>query len=1272
MKIIPSYENPKVKKVAKYLDPTIATDIINSSTNSLLVRYEILLSGYVVSTTKLMAADGKSIVGTNVQEGGPQVDVDINSLLSDEILPPNIYDLKIHLHNRLDSQSERSLSKVPVSFYIKEISPKRDELLVGVHDALLQDGNSNTVMNNINRYWTRGKNLVEKKLDVVNKVFVFENGDVYKIINHRIDKSPQSGVTGAFSEGTIALKLAKPLSKNIANGSLGVLEQQVTPTRELKVTIKASELQNPNYIMQTPDFSIAIGSTSSPVSSKFESWNSLLGSDPTTKDKLINSLFSSSVAKSANLGIDYRKYENFVHFSSANERLENFKYKIQLIEYYDTKLTALASATSSTISANKANYTTKKNKVIASFDGYENYLYYESSSYETSSYGSFNASTWPKTNSSKPYTLALANSSLVTNWLATQAPSALSYDVENDYNLEKTIPDHIRLDVQNANYLMFVNMMGQHYDTLYNYIDHLTKIHDRTNDLNIGISKDIIWDTLKSLGWHGINGYNSEELWGSKLGTDEFGAFQSTESGSTQNYVVSTSMPTEDISKEIWLRTLNNLPYILKTKGTERAIRALTNIYGLPPTVLRVKEYGGAPKDMSTNQYVKYEQFNQSLVFKGSNYLKLPWAQLTSSAIPHLGTDTTRSPNIVEFRFNTNKPQSSVMMFQTYGTSNNNWQIEIEKHPSASNASSGYHNHGRLWSYVRHGSNASDISSSYTPWTPIFDNDWWNVQWGVNSTDYANLQTFKLDLWKASDHSKGMVTHKVTSSMVASQAFWHLNPVNHDVTALYVGGQATGYDSLWETGSYESDNAPSLPGYTGSLQEIRYWSFTDDARLTDEAFTNHVLSPLSIESNTYTGSYSELVYRLPLGSDNKIYTLGNGTTISSSQPNTDNINIFVEPYSGEHLNVHSGSAYGFTGTSADWQYEEESYFTVVPEIIGTRAISDKIRIESGSITGELQLNQSIVSNSIELASIDSAMVGVYYSPVDDIDIDISHQIGGAKFDDFVGNPRDSHRSRYKELNNIKNHYWAKYKTSPTFGAYLKVLKYFDHSIFQQVESLLPGRAKDQTGLMIKPNLLERPTIVKVSESFENVTFGMDDLVTNKVSYNFSKEVMDLGALENGTYGGFIPASNKTYLIYDRNINKQANTKLANSFDDSLVGHVAQGAAASQDVPTYDNSVVSKKYTQKTSGNNSGPVAVQDFVPTAIKNQRYGGTKYGSVNGSIGGIINLINDPNVTGNGLFDNTNTNNINCAIEVVETNAIEMEVTERTINNRGDITLR
>jgi len=1273
MKVLSSYKNKKVKDLPKYLDPSLTLEEMGAGWNkSWIARYEVMLGGYAIATSKL-SPNGLSIpiVGHFIDDEIPKLEIDVDKLLRFETLPPNNYDIKIHLHRSLEGNTGVSY-KNPISYYIKEVSSKRDELIIGVHDPILASGNTLQAINKNNSYWDRAKQLILEHIGQVNKVLVLSGGGVYKIINQRVDVFPQWNVSKSSHPGTIILKLSRPLEP-IELGDLCNLEQQLTEPREIKLKVKAQPLPSTSYILRGPNFSAPIGTTKASISTKYESWDSLLG-DATTKDRLLNSIFSGSKASSADLGIDYRTYSNFIHFSSAKERLANFKYKIQLVEYYDLKLDSLSSATSSAIATNKLNYIAKKNKVLASFDGYEDYLYYESSSYESSAYGIFNASTWPKSNSAIPYTLYNSTSSEVTNWLTTQESAALDYDIDNDYNLEKTIPDHIRLDVQNANYLMFVNMMGQHYDTLYNYIDHLTKIHDRSNELDLGISKDIIWDTLKSLGWHGINGYNFEDLWSYKLGTNESGSYQTTDSGSTQTYVVSSSMPTADITKEVWKRTLNNLPYILKTKGTERSIRALTNTYGLPPTVLRVREYGGAPKDMSTNQYVKYEQFNQSLVFSGSNGLKLPWGPLTSSAINHLGIDMVRSINSVEVRFNANKPQDSLIMYNAYGGTLANWQIEMEKHPSSSNASSGYYNHGRLWSYIRYGSTNNDVSSSYTPWAPIFDNDWWNIQFGMTEPDYVrtNLQTFQLDLWKASDHSNGVVNHKYSSSFGATQEHWYPSSViGNDHTSLIVGAESGAYGPIWKNGASVAAHL-TLDGYTGSLQEIRYWSFANDARLSNSAFTNHVLSPLSIESNTYTGSYSELVYRLPLGSDNRTPLLTDGTTISSSHPNQSIVDIFKDGINGEHWNVHSGSAHGFTGTSADWQYEEETYFTVVPEIIGTRAISDKIRIESGSVTGELHRDQSIVSNSIQLASIDSPMLGVYYSPVDDIDIDISHQIGGAKFDDFVGNPRDGYRTRYKELNNIRNHYWSKYNTSPTFDAYLKVLKYFDHSIFQQVESLLPGRAKAYTGLLIKPNLLERPTISKVSESFENRTYGMSDLVANKVSYKFNSETMDLGALSNGTYEGAIPAFNKTYMVYDRDLSQKANSYMANSFDASISGHIAQGSMASQDIPTYDNSVTSRKYTTKTSGTGSGPVQVQDFIPTAIKNQRYGGTKYGSVDGSIGGIINLVNDPTVTGDGLFDSTNAHNIKCAIEVVETNAVILQATDRSIQNRGDLTIR
>ena len=45
---------------------------------------------------------------------------------------------------------------------------------------------------------------------------------------------------------------------------------------------------------------------------------------------------------SVDINIDYTKFENFINFSSAEERLKNFKYKLDLIEGYDDKVNELS------------------------------------------------------------------------------------------------------------------------------------------------------------------------------------------------------------------------------------------------------------------------------------------------------------------------------------------------------------------------------------------------------------------------------------------------------------------------------------------------------------------------------------------------------------------------------------------------------------------------------------------------------------------------------------------------------------------------------------------------------------------------------------------------------------------------------------------------------------------------------------------------------------------------------------------------------------------
>ena len=69
----------------------------------------------------------------------------------------------------------------------------------------------------------------------------------------------------------------------------------------------------------------------------------------------------------------------------------------------------------------------------------------------------------------------------------------------------------------------------------------------------------------------------------------------------------------QDITKEIWKRVYHNAPYLLKTKGTERGLRALINCYGIPDTLLDIKEYGSAHPDRDETKLYTYNKFSQAL-----------------------------------------------------------------------------------------------------------------------------------------------------------------------------------------------------------------------------------------------------------------------------------------------------------------------------------------------------------------------------------------------------------------------------------------------------------------------------------------------------------------------------------------------------------------------------------------------------------------------------------------------------------------------------------
>ena len=99
----------------------------------------------------------------------------------------------------------------------------------------------------------------------------------------------------------------------------------------------------------------------------------------------------------------------------------------------------------------------------------------------------------------------------------------------------------------------------------------------------------------------------------------------------------------KDLTREIWGRIINNMPFFLKNKGTIKALKGLINIYGIPSTILRVKEYGGPTiSDDEAPQFEITRKFTKALDFRSSQFVKVAWSDDTYSS---------RKPDTIEFRF---------------------------------------------------------------------------------------------------------------------------------------------------------------------------------------------------------------------------------------------------------------------------------------------------------------------------------------------------------------------------------------------------------------------------------------------------------------------------------------------------------------------------------------------------------------------------------------------------------------------------------------------
>jgi len=901
------------------------------------------------------------------------------------------------------------------------------------------------------------------------RTYVDVRGKKYLTTNFK-----QDAITEPLYPHALVYKLYNKLDANVSKfDGIKIVKEMMMPYED---TIDLVDYV-PSEIRGTVLLSPKLEDSDSPVRARattFKTESDIVTTNTEIKEKLQDMILSGSTEE-VEMNIPYEKgFRGFVHFSSAKKRVENFKYKLELIESYAQSSASSATLTQAPMYKEKTQvkiWHDKIREVKNSFDGFENYMYYQSSSFFTSSMGTFYDNAWPKLSGAgtmtSPYVLAHTTSSEGAAWLNRQIASGSEYDSRNGSYLINNTPQFVTEDASNAAYLDFIKMTGHYFDKIYQFIKQMGNINDRRESITEGLSKQLYYSVAKSLGWSLQDGKDLVDLPNFLLG-------QSADSGSSETFT-EIEKTEQDISREIWSRIVSNMPYFLKTKGTIRAFKGLINCYGIPSSILRVREYGGPDTPSSVN-YAIDRKFTKSLGFDGGQQVSFKW-QVASASV---AGDTPGFPDAVEFRFRA--PTSRNQLIWNKG---NNFGVLMKDNGSADNI-------GSVCFFLSGSGGMKAVSSSNIP---IYDNEFYSAM--IRRTTHSasldvavdyNLVVKKYDAGIDRFQYVSDTTLSIDGTNAAGKTF---NQSWQTPGSFSIGGSGTITGAL--TGSLDFNQQP-IQRFSGSLMEFRIWTEV----LSTASFDNHVANPKAYNGNNISSSYEHIVSRYSFDDDKDLSSDTSIADVSAKTTETQN-----------------GTAVGFTANT--FQNVVDRTKSLQPNLGPSRQTSTKIRLENNIVRPEFKFQSGSEGQTIELqsetrisrgthdfASRDSNKVGIYFSPSDAINQDIIESLANINFDNFLGDPRDRYEETYRGLDAAQDKYWLKYNAPFNFWQYLKLLKTYDQSIFPQLKKLTPARANARFGILIEPNILERAReIVGKQPSFQNTYY--EDRIIMTGSYSSSAD-----------------------------------------------------------------------------------------------------------------------------------------------------------------------
>jgi hypothetical protein len=188
-------------------------------------------------------------------------------------------------------------------------------------------------------------------------------------------------------------------------------------------------------------------------------------------------------------------------------------------------------------------------------------------------------------------------------------------------------------------------------------------------------------------------------------------------------------------------------------------------------------------------------------------------------------------------------------------------------------------------------------------------------------------------------------------------------------------------------------------------------------------------------------------------------------------------------------------------------------------------------------TASLSHKQRITKKSFDNAPVDSNRLGLFFSPIKELNMDILKAFGDFNIDNYIGDPSDDYKDSYKQLDGLREYYFE--RLDRDINEYIQLVRYINKSLFDVLADIAPARAKISKGLLIEPHYLERnktrwdkPTAVRGDHSSEINVYENVNLVSDYPTYEgeFAERIDATLGFDIANYEGVIDENEATEII----------------------------------------------------------------------------------------------------------------------------------------------